>query len=87
MADVFRTGKVARIYAADGLTYIKLDIPEAKQPENGYFQLDKTHSNYNALYSLALVAAVNRKDLQIRTASDVKRTEPAVVLYMVVDWP
>jgi hypothetical protein len=81
------SGKVARIYAADGLTYIKLDIPAADQPKDRYLQLDKTQSNDNALYSLTLVATVNRYSPQIRTVNAITPTEPASILYMVVDRP
>ncbi|MGH8066780.1 MAG: hypothetical protein ACRERE_16395 [Candidatus Entotheonellia bacterium] len=81
------TGKVNRIYATGSRTYVRLaDIPPEATPQNGYFRLEQSHSNYNALYSLALVAAVNSYDLRIRTVSDIVPTETAEVAYMVVDW-
>ena len=50
-------GQVERIYAWRGTTYIRLGgIPANVTPKDGYFKLLQTHSNYNALYSLALVA-------------------------------
>jgi hypothetical protein len=81
-------GKVSRIYATGSRTYFRLaDIPPEATPQNGYFRLEQSHSNYNALYSLALVAAVNNYDLRIRTVSDIVPTDTAEVAYMVVDWP
>jgi hypothetical protein len=80
--------KVSRIYSdADGC-YIRLDnIPTTDTPKGGYFQLLKTHTNYNALYSLALTAATNGLDFSIRTVDDISSTSHAEVQYMVVDWP
>ena len=79
------TGKVSRIYSTTGRTYIRLSgIPIA--PKYNYFELPMSHSNYNALDSLALVAAVNGYNLQIRTTSDIDPNVIAVVAYMVVDW-
>lgn len=79
------TGKVSRIYSTAGRTYIRLSgIPVA--PKYGYFRLDMSHSNYNALYSLVIVAAVNGYDLQIRTTADIDPGVIAVVQYMVLDW-
>ena len=57
-----------------------------ERPKDGYFQLDQTHPNYNALYSLALLAAVNKYTLTIRTEGDITPSEPALVFYMWVDW-
>ena len=48
--------------------------------------LDSAHPNYNALFSLALVAAVNRYELTIRTAAEITSQAHATVDYMVVDW-
>jgi hypothetical protein len=79
-------GRVLWIYTTIGLVYIRLDVPSALQPKDGYFALKQTHTNYNALYSLALVAAVNGYDLQIRTEADITPTAYADVRYMVVDW-
>jgi hypothetical protein len=80
-------GKVARLYPTKGYTYIRLALAAGvAAPEDGYFKLDQTHPNYNALYSLALLAAVNRYTLTIRTESDITPSEYAVVRYMWVDW-
>ena len=80
-------GRVSRIYASEDVTYIRLkDIPTEDTPKDGYFRLFRSHPNYNALYSLALVAAVNRYQLDIRAAGEIEPSEYADVVYMVVDW-
>ena len=86
------TGNVTRLYVTRtespprGVAFIRLDIPPAEQPKDNYFQLNQTHPNYNALYSLALSAAINGYQLRIRTETDITPTEYGVVRYMVVDW-
>lgn len=81
------TGKVNRIYATSGQVFFRLtDLPPGNTPQDGYFRLNQSHSNYDALYSLALTAAVNRYELQIRTNGDIDPTQVADVRYMVVDW-
>lgn len=78
-------GKVTRIYPhADGC-YIRMDY-SGEKPKDGYFYLSKTHGNYNSLYSLAVVAAVNRYTLSIRTRQEIVSTEHGEVVYMVLDW-
>lgn len=84
------TGKVARLFvsrlSSGGVTFIRLQVPASEQPMDGYFRLDQSHPNYNALYSLALSAAINGYPLSIRTVTDITPTEHGVVRYMVVDW-
>ena len=86
-----RSGRVRRLYVTrstenEGITFIRLDIPEAEQPKKGYFQLNQRHPNYNALYSLALTAATNGYELNVRTEDEITPNEYAVVWYMTVDW-
>ena len=86
-----RIGRVTRLYVTrsssnQGITFIRLGIPTSDQPKDGYFQLNQSHANYNALYSLALSAAINGYKLRIRTESDITPTEYATVRYMTVDW-
>jgi hypothetical protein len=86
MANTAR-GRVNRIYPHENLAYIRLEgIAPNVTPKDGYFRLDKSHPNYAALYSLALVAAVNRYDLLIRTRGEITSQEHGEVVYMVVDW-
>ena len=85
MAIMFR-GKVERLNPAQDNTYIRIQIPVAEQPQNNEFVLRQSHGNYNALYSLALAAAINGYDLLIRTIGDVSPGQEAHVLYMLVDF-
>jgi hypothetical protein len=85
------TGTVKRLYvtygaSGQGLTFIRINIPPAEQPKDRYFRLEQNHPNYDALYSLALSAAINGYRLRIRTEQDITPTEVAQVRYMVVDW-
>lgn len=80
------TGKVQRLYVTADQTYVRLGIPASEQPLESYFTLQQSHVNYNALYSLALSAAINGYNLTIRTAGDVSPGEEARVRYMVVNW-
>jgi hypothetical protein len=83
-------GKVSRIYANRSGAFIHLaDLPAADVPGGEeYFELQRAHPNYNALYSLVLVAATNGYDLHIRTSDpiDPASSENSVVSYLVVDW-
>jgi len=84
---IVAVGKVSRLYVNRGNTSIRLDIDwEKTGPANGYFKLRLDHVNYNALYSLALAAAVNRFPLRIRTVKEIVKDDRAEVEYMVVDW-
>jgi hypothetical protein len=85
MATHFR-GRVERLYATEGRTWVRLRIPVAEQPLNNYFELRQSHQNYNALYSLALAAAINGYTLLIRTIGDASPGEAAAVRYMTVTW-
>jgi hypothetical protein len=78
-------GKVTRIYPNEDGCYIRMNYAGDK-PKDEYFHLSKTHGNYNSLYSLAVVAAVNRYTLSIRTRQEIVSTEHGEVVYMVVDW-
>ncbi len=86
MAIASKVGKVSRLYVNRGNTSIRLDIDTKAGPANGYFKLRLDHPNYNALYSLALSAAINRFPLRIRPVRDIVSTESAEIEYMVVDW-
>jgi hypothetical protein len=79
------TGKVRRLYVHKNGTSIRLDIPKSEQPEDRYFHLKRDHANYDALYSLALAAAVNRLDISVKTQGKTT-VKPAWISYMYVDW-
>ena len=80
------TGAVKRLYVTVGVTHIRLQIPEDEAPKDGYFDLRQDHANYNALYSLALSAAINGYPLQIRTRGEIDPAQPINIQYLVVDW-
>jgi hypothetical protein len=81
-------GKVVRLYVRTGEVNIRLaGLPAEDTPKDGYFRLQQTHTNYNALYSLALSAAVNRLDLDIRAVDEIDPANVADISYMVIDWP
>jgi hypothetical protein len=85
MAKVVK-GRVKRLYVRDGRVWVRVDIPASEQPKENEFRLDQTHGNYNALYSLALSAAINGHRLQIKTVDEITAGSIAVVDYMVVDY-
>lgn len=89
MAYFRATGKVTRLYPDTTDCYIRLDYtpPSGEsKPKDDYFRLEKSHENYNSLYSLAVIAAVNGYNLQIRTIGDIVGTDRSKVGYMVVDF-
>lgn len=83
------TGKIIRLYPDQNGCYIELDYtpPQGEsKPRDKYFHLEKTHENYNSLYSLILVAAVNGYDMMIRVGGSIVEAEYAKVSYLVVNW-
>lgn len=79
------TGAVKRLFVSSE-THIRLQIPAAEQPKDSYLDLERSHVNYDALYSLALSAAVDGYPLSIKTYDQIDPTKPAKVSYLVVDW-
>jgi hypothetical protein len=79
-------GQVAGVSAHDDDSFIVLDIPEAEAPRGGIFRLRRTAANYNAMYSLALVAAANRLPIGIKTVGDISPQESAVVDFVRIRW-
>lgn len=84
-------GKIARLHASAeksvGRTYLRLDLPPAvKGPKDGYFFIETTQSNYNALYSLALAAAINRYAVAVQTEKEITADAQAKVASLIVDW-
>lgn len=79
------TGQVDRLYAHNGGLNIRL-MGIRETPKDGYFKLLLTHPNYNALFSMASMAAMSRRPLWIRTVKDIVPTESAEVSYMVLDF-
>jgi hypothetical protein len=79
------TGKVSRLFVTTGHCFIRL-TGVTNGPLDGYFDLRQSHENYNALYSLALAAAINGYSLEIRTIGEIDPNQHAGVEYMVVNW-
>jgi hypothetical protein len=80
-------GKVLRLYVQKDETLIRLGDTNAVLPKDGYFRLHMTaNANYNALYSLALAAAVNGYPLRIDAVQPVTPEATAEVDYMVLDF-
>jgi len=82
---VHAKGKVERLFVHSTGLYVRLaDIKE--KPRDEYFHLLLTHPNYNALFSLASMAAMSNRPLWIRTVEDIVPTEYGKVEYFVVDF-
>jgi len=79
------SGEVSMIYPSKDACYIRLKDPQYV-PRDDFFMLPLSHPNYNALYSLAVVAAVNRYTLSIRTVTEITDTEYPKISYMTVSW-
>jgi len=82
------TGKVIGLAVDRDGTSIVLDNDPSLGPKDNQWRLKLDHSNYNALYSLALAAAANRWTLMIRIEGD-GQIDPALVAsirHMAVDW-
>jgi hypothetical protein len=79
-------GQVSRLSAHTDATYLQLESEQSDLPKNGYFVLKLDNQNYNALYSLALAAAVNRLTLNIKTVEEITPTDFATVDYLLIIW-
>jgi len=78
-------GAITRLYTNTEGCYIQTTGTPA--PKHEYYQLLLTHPNYNALYSLALSAAVNKMEMTVRTVDPIDTNEIAQVSYLSVDFP
>lgn len=82
-------GKVTLISVQDEATLIRLDVDKSNGPERplqGLYKLLNTDPNFNARYTLALTAAVNRLPLLIRTRGDIDPTQHSGIRFMLVTW-
>lgn len=82
------TGKVIGLGVdRDGLNII-LDNDPAIGPKDNQWTLENGHSNFNALFSLALAAAANRWPLMVRIQGDkeINSATPASIRNMAVSW-
>ena len=63
-------GRIIAINAAREATAITLDNDPKVGPKDNAWLLRRSHENYNALFSLALAAAVNRLLVTVRIEGD-----------------
>ena len=76
MAHQDVTDRVRRLFANNaGLNIRHMNMAD------GYFLLRKTHPNYDTLASVAIIAAVNRQPLRIRTEDTTTDVQ-----YLVMEW-
>lgn len=82
------SGQVSNIWVnADGDAVVKLaGLSGTSAPRNSNFNIKRNYRNFNALYSLALSAAINRYNLVILTTKSIKSTENGIVKELWVDW-
>jgi hypothetical protein len=79
------TGKVVVLHVHD-VTTIGLGDTNDVLPKNGFFLLRPDNPNFNALYSMALSAAINRYDLRIVTTTEITPEERAEVERLALHW-
>lgn len=79
------TGKVVLLHVHE-VTTIGLGDTNDVLPKNGYFLLRPDNASFNALYSLALSAAINRHDLKIVTTTEITPEESAEVERLAINW-
>jgi hypothetical protein len=84
MASVVQS-KVDQLTSREDGCYIKLRNPQ-HQPENGFFHLVLDHPNYNALFSLASMAAMSERPLTIVTQDAIVPTEEAEVKMLSINF-
>jgi hypothetical protein len=79
------SGRVELLSASAGRTVIRLTDPQ-HMPKDGNFKLRLDHPNYNALFSLACMAAMSGKYISIGTEEDIVPDEEADVTYVLLRW-
>ena len=79
------TGKVEVLHTHE-VTTINLSDTNDVLPKDGGFVLRRDHPNFNALYSLALSAAINRYTLRIGTTTEITPAGEAEVERMWIRW-
>jgi hypothetical protein len=87
MAITFTKGTIRRLYPRDNGCWFQLTDATGSPitaPDKNGFHLVLSHPNYNAIYSLLLLAAANRYVITVRTEST--RSQPEEIDYITVDW-
>lgn len=82
------SGRVSVITADRLGAFIELDNDPQLGPKDNIWRLKLDHTNYNALFSLALTAAANRWPMDIRIEGDepISLDRDAAVRSMGVGW-
>ena len=82
------TGKVTFLLVDRKGAFISVNNDPAIGPKDNAWRLKIDHSNYNALYSLALAAAANRWPLRIRIEGEdqIDPGREAAIRHMAVAW-
>jgi hypothetical protein len=80
-------GKVETLIADREGAVIVLDNDPAVGPKDNSWRLERTHANYNALYSLALAGFANRWRIVLRIAGNeqIDPAREAIVAHLGVD--
>jgi hypothetical protein len=88
MAGVRASGRVMQLGVIREGVNLVLDNDPADGPKDNQWLLPNAHSNFNAIYSLALAAAANRWIVGIRIAGDaeIDPNREAEVARMGVSW-
>lgn len=82
---IYVSGLVKRLYVYQDKFYLRLHGISEK-PKEEYFVLPLSHPNYNALFSMASMATMSRRPLQIGTVKDISPNEFTEVAYFVLDF-
>ncbi|MFN4862352.1 MAG: hypothetical protein ACK5LU_17885 [Pseudanabaena sp.] len=80
MADVSFSGRVTRLYPDRGGAYIQLD-------EGTYYYLLLNHENYDAIFSMAMSAAINGVSFTIRITGGKSASGHDLVEYATMNFP
>ena len=80
-------GTVKRLYPSDGRFMFSLSGGRtAMNPKSGYYEINKSHSNYEALVDVLIMAAETRTILKVRTQEQLNQDGFAQVVYLVLDY-
>jgi hypothetical protein len=82
------TGRIIKFHVDREAAIISLDNDPKDGPKGNVWTLKRDHSNYNALYSLALAAAANRWTVRIliEGTSEIDPNREANIRRLAVDW-
>jgi hypothetical protein len=80
-------GRIGRLYPDDGGVYFRLVGGKTDMnPTSGYYRLEVTHANYNAMLCLLYLAANMAQSINVETAPNLSADGFAIVSYFYVDF-